>query len=168
MRLSYDLSEFSDETCEDISRQLRNLLIPHLLDVKTLVIDNAHVDKFEELLADLGDIENIDSPEKGPPSMSSSRPSLHYYERLLSELSFGASTSPVNTTPKSDDESGAIAMAGLPIGGGLGVLLVIAAFLDPTFEGRVYIFLPAFILGIIGFAVGSGIENVVRQARKKW
>jgi hypothetical protein len=69
---------------------------------------------------------------------------------------------------KSDDEPGAIAMAGLLIGGGFGVLVVIAAFLDPTFEGRVYIFLPAIIFGVIGFAVGSGIEKVVRHVRKKW
>jgi hypothetical protein len=168
MRLSYDLSEFSEEVCEDISRRLRSLLIPHLLDEKRLLIDNVDVGKVEELLSDLGAIEDTNGLETTPPPMTSSRHSLNDYERLFSEYSFGTSTSPVDTRPKSDDESGAIAMAGLLIGGGFGVLLVIAAFLDPTFEGRVYIFLPAIILGVIGFAVGSGIEKAVRQARKKW
>jgi hypothetical protein len=168
MRLSYDLSEFSEEVCEDISRRLRSLLIPHLLDEKRLLIDNVDVDTVEALLSDLGAIEDTSSLESTTPSMTSSRPSIGDYERLLSEYSFGTSTSPVNTRPRSDDESGAIAMTGLLIGGGFGVLIVIAAFLDPTFEGRVYIFLPAIILGVIGFAVGSGIEKAVRQARKKW
>jgi hypothetical protein len=168
MRLSYDLSEFSEETCEDISRQLRGLLIPHLLNEKTLLIDNVDVAKVEQLLSDLGTVEATDDLEIASPSIPSSRPSLPDYERLLSEHTFGTSTSPVNTSPKSEDEPGAIAMAGLLIGGGFGVLIVIAAFLDPTFEGRVYIFLPAIILGVIGFAIGSGIEKAFRQARKKW
>jgi hypothetical protein len=168
MKLSYDLSEFSDEICENISRRLGSLLIPHLLNEKTLLIDNANVDKVEELLSDLGSVEATDDLETTSPSITTSRPLLNDYERLLSEHKFGTSTSPVNTSPKSEDEPGAIAMAGLLIGGGFGVLIVIAAFLDPTFEGRVYIFLPAIILGVIGFAVGSGIEKAVRQARKKW
>ncbi len=168
MRLSYDLSEFSEETCEDISRQLRGLLIPHLLNEKTLLIDNVDVAKVEELLSELGAVEDANKPEIAPGPTTHPRPSIQDYERLLSEHTFGTSTSPVKTSPKSDDEPGAIAMAGLLIGGGFGVLIVIAAFLDPTFEGRVYIFLPAIILGVIGFAVGSAIEKAVRQARKKW
>lgn len=168
MRLSYDLSEFSEEICEDISRQLRELLIPHLLNEKTLLIDNVDIAKVEELLSELGAVEDTNKPEIAPSPTRHPRPSIQDYERLLSEHTFGTSNSPVNTRPKSDDEPGAIAMAGLLIGGGFGVLLVIAAFLDPAFEGRVYIFLPAIILGVIGFAVGSGIEKAARQARKKW
>lgn len=167
MRLSYDLSEFSEETCEEVSRQLRGFLIPHLLNEKNLLIDNVDVVKVEQLLSELRAVEATDDFEIASPSITSSRPSIHDYERLLSEHTFGTSNSPVITSPKSDDEPGTIAMAGLLVGGGFGVLIVIAAFLDPNFEGRVYIFLPAIILGVIGFAVGSGIEKAVRLARKK-
>ena len=168
MRLSYDLSEFSDEICENISSRLRDLLIPHLLNEKTLLIDNVDVAKVEELLSELGAVEDTIDPEIAPMQITHSKPSIQDYEKLLSGLSSETSNSSGNTYVKSEDEPGAIAMAGLLIGGGFGVLIVIAAFLDPTFEGRVYIFLPAIILGVIGFAVGSGIEKAVRQARKKW
>ena len=168
MRVSYDLSEFSEEICQDISRKLRGLLIPHLLDERTLLIDNVDVAKVEELLGELGAVEDSNRREIVSSPTPHPRPSIQDYERLISELSYGTSTPSVHKSAKSDDEPGAIATAGLLIGGGFGVLIVIAAFLDPTFEGRVYIFLPAIILGVIGFAVGSGIEKVVRQARRKW
>ena len=165
MRLSYDLSEFPEETRAEISRQLQGLLIPHLLNEKTLLIDNVYVAKVEELLSDLGAVEDSNDFETTSSSMPKPRPSINDYEKFLSDMSTGVPNSPINKIAKSDDEPGAIAMTGLLIGGGFGVLIVIAAFLDPTFEGRVYIFLPAIILGVIGFAIGSGIEKAVRQAR---
>lgn len=168
MRISYDLSEFSEEICEDISGRLRELLIPHLLNERTLLIDNVDVAKVEELLSELGAVDDIIDSEIAPSTNTHPRPSIQDYERFLAEHTFGTSTSPANTSPKSEDEPGTIAMAGLLIGGGFGVLIVIAAFLDPTFEGRIYIFLPAIILGVVGFYVGDVIEKAVRRARKKW
>jgi hypothetical protein len=58
-------------------------------------------------------------------------------------------------------------MAGMFIGGGFGVLLVIGAFIDPTFEGRVYIIGTPLWLGVLGFMAGLGIEKVIRRVRKK-
>ena len=58
-------------------------------------------------------------------------------------------------------------MAGALVGGGFGVAVVIAALTDPTYEGTVYIFLPAIIFALVGFWLGSGVENLIRRGRKK-
>ena len=76
---------------------------------------------------------------------------------------------PPTTKPTlSEEDGGTIAMAGMFIGGGFGVLLVIGAFIDPTFEGRVYIFGTPVILGLLGHWAGFGIEKVIRLVRRKF
>ena len=51
------------------------------------------------------------------------------------------------------------------VGVGLGVFAVIAAFMSPSFEGRVYFFLPAIILGAIGVGVGTIIDKIATAIR---
>jgi hypothetical protein len=51
------------------------------------------------------------------------------------------------------------------VGVGLGVVTVIAAFASPSFEGRVYFFLPAIIFGVIGMLVGTVIDKIATAIR---
>ena len=151
MKINYELQEFSDEACTEISRQLRTELIPHILESKSLLIDKINEGAVDEILSKIGSVHSLQEQQD-----STWVPALTTREK-------------VNTTSgRSDDEPGGIALIGALIGGGFGVLMVIAALSDPNYEGRVYLFLPAIIFAVVGFYVGSGIEKGVRQARKKW
>ena len=151
MKINYELEGFSDETCTEISRQLRTELIPHILENKSLLIDKTNEGVVEEILSKIGSVHSLQE---------------HQETSWVPELT---TREIVNTTSgRTNDEPGGIALAGALIGGGFGVLVVIAALTDPNFEGRVYLFLPAVIFAVVGFYVGSGIEKGFRQARKKW
>lgn len=165
MKIRYELEDFSDFVCEEIANQLRTELIPHIFEKKSLVIDEINEDFVEVILSKIGTVDSLQDQQNSPwaPAKTTQEIINEYLEQT------SLSTSTVNNmsyTP--DDEPGTIASIGLFIGGGFGVLLVIGAFLDPTFEGRVYIFLPAIILGVLGFGIGYGIEKAIKQVRKKW
>jgi hypothetical protein len=163
MRLSYDLSEFSEEICENLSLRLRDLLIPHLLDNNSLLIDKSDESTVELILSEFGSVDSLQD-QLNPP-WNSARTTQDIIDDYLEQTSSG--NSPIDTTSyESGEEAGAIAMFGLLIGGGFGVLIVIGAFTDPNFEGRVYIFLPAIIFGVLGFGIGLGIEKAIKQVRK--
>ena len=165
MRISYDMSEFSEEICESLSFRLRDLLIPHLLNNKSLLIDKSDEGAVELILTEIGSVDSLQ--DRLDPPWVPTRTTQEILDDYIKQTSSSDST--VNTTSyEADEEAGAIAMFGLLIGGGFGVLIVISAFSDPTFEGRVYIFLPAIILGVLGFGIGYGIEKAIRQVRKKW
>ena len=51
------------------------------------------------------------------------------------------------------------------VGVGVGVVTVIAAFASPSYEGRVYFFLPAIIFGVIGMLVGTVIDKIATAIR---
>jgi hypothetical protein len=165
MKISYELQDFDLETCEEISKQLRAELVPHILDNKLLLIDKTNEDVVDKILSKIGSVHSLldhhDSTWTPPLSTQ------EIIDMLIEEDSSESSTSKT-TSYDSNDEPGTIALVGLLIGGGFGVLIVIAAFSDPSFEGRVYIFLPAIILGLLGFAIGYGIEKVIQQVRKNW
>ena len=151
MKINYELEEFSDETCAEISRQLRTELIPHILENKSLLIDKTNEGVVEEILSKIGSVHSLQE---------------HQETTCVPELT---TREIVNTTSgRPNDEPGGIALVGALIGGGFGVLVVIAALSDPNYEGRVYLFLPAVIFAVVGFYIGSGIEKGVRQTRKKW
>ena len=151
MKINYELEDFSDETCAQISRQLRTDLIPHILENKSLLIDKTNEGVVEDILSKIGSVHSLQE---------------HQETTWVPELT---TRQIVDTTSgRSNDEPGGIALVGALIGGGFGVLVVIAALSDPNYEGRVYLFLPAVIFAVVGFYVGSGIEKGVRQARKKW
>lgn len=151
MKINYELEDFSDETCAQISRQLRTELIPHILENKSLLIDKTNEGVVEDILSKIGSVHSLQE---------------HQETTWVPELT---TRQIVDTTSgRSNDEPGGIALVGALIGGGFGVLVVIAALSDPNYEGRVYLFLPAVIFAVVGFYVGSGIEKGVRQARKKW
>ena len=151
MKINYELEDFSDETCAQISRQLRTELIPHILENKSLLIDKTNEGVVEDIRSKIGSVHTLQE---------------HQETTWVPELT---TRQIVDTTSgRSNDEPGGIALVGALIGGGFGVLVVIAALSDPNYEGRVYLFLPAVIFAVIGFYVGSGVEKGVRQARKKW
>jgi hypothetical protein len=151
MKINYELEEFSDETCTEISKQLRTELIPHILEKKTLLIDKINEDAVDEILSKVGSVHSLQAkpdPVRAP--------------------AFTTREIAATTSGRSEDEPGGIALAGALIGGGFGVLVVISALTDPNYEGRVYLFLPAIIFAVVGFYVSSGIEKIIRQTRKKW
>lgn len=207
MRIVYELNEFSDSACENISQRLLTHLIPHILGNKFLLIDNSDEDAVKHIVSQLISGETPDEPLTVAPHVGP-RPTVvadaHWWEYNVSRIAIqqGGSHVPFQQTASqiatdqgawwqqtpsrqqsasqiairgaasrrqidsAQDEPGAIATAGGVIGGGLGVLTVIAAFLEPTDQGRIHIFLIPIIFSVVGFMVGSGIEKVIRKARK--
>ena len=168
MRISYQLEEFSEEACDQISSQLRSRQIPHLLENKLLLIDKVDESEVESVLADLGNVEEINRVLDSPTFVNADHKIPKMFESLRINQNRAQQRESPKHTEKPEDEPGTLAILGGLAGGGLGVYIVIQAFSDPTYEGRVYLFLPAIILGSIGFYGGYAVEKGIRKTKKKW
>ncbi len=168
MRISYQLEEFSEDACDQISSQLRSRQIPHLLENKFLLIDKVDESEVESVLANLGNVEEINPVLDSPKSVNTDHKIPKIFEGIRINQNRVHHREFPKRPEKSEDEPGALAILGGLAGGGLGVFIVIQAFLDPTYEGRVYLFLPAIILGSIGFYGFYAVEKGIRKAKKKW
>ena len=171
MKITIDLDDFTHAECGLILNELRSSRIPHLLEDDEIVVDQSDEGAVNRILVKVRStslqLQTEDSPAAIDPPPEN-RPSIADYEKFLADMTSDSSQYLASNQIKRDDEPGGIATAGLLIGGGFGIFAVVAAFSDPNFEGRVYIFLPAIIFGVAGFAIGSAIENGIRKSRKKW
>jgi hypothetical protein len=168
MQITYNIDSLTTEQRSVLMQVLNGRRIPHILEGSQLLIDDFHESSVDEIL-ELYGLVQLAQPSQSTDAKASN-PSIADYENFIAQMNrsqVSATQTSSRSTPKNNDDPGGIALAGLLIGGGFGVLVVIAAFSDPNYEGRVYLFLPAIIFGVIGFAIGSAIESGIRKT-KKW
>jgi hypothetical protein len=168
MRISYLLEDFDTATCDQITRQLRVRKIPYIFEKKQLLIDKSDEIEVDQIMSELGTIE--ESPVETIPLENQPNFRVQSPSRRQPPSNEHLPASPEATRPMPDSTEnqppGIITLLGGLVGGGFGVFIVIAAFLDPTFEGSISIFLPAIILGALGIMVGSFIEKTINRLRR--
>jgi hypothetical protein len=168
MRVNYEVQDLSDSEIEWIIQKLNAARIPYLLEHKQILINKDDEDSVDDIVSNLGNEESTTQPTNlsfKPQKIAKWKAAL---ERDHPEIlhPYLLPSKPIKRKKTRDNEdAGVIAWAGLILGGGFGVYLVIAAMLDPTYEGRIYLFLPAFIFGGIGFGIGLAIETGLRKSK---
>jgi hypothetical protein len=171
MRINYELDELDLTTRQQIESQLRMARIPYLLEDDQLLIQKVDEQAVDKIISQLGTVHNHDAPSSSRASYVDNKPMLPLYRetrdnKSKQELSIKLPKS-MNKKESKAEDGGLISLVGGIIGVIFGVLLVVAQYQDPNYEGSIYIFLPAIIFGAAGLFVGSGIENLIRRIQGK-
>lgn len=171
MKINYELDEFEATEIQQIESELRNSRIPFLMEGNQLLIDKSDEPAVDIIISLLGTVHSPATSPAPPSPYVDDNPmhpfyrDLRYVERQQSkELSAIRRSSGLT---RSKITEGGISFIGAVIGAIFGILLVVAQFQDPNYQGRVYLVLPAIIFGGIGLFVGSGIENMIRKFQGK-
>ena len=163
MRINYELDELDKSVRSQIELELRRARIPYLLEEDQLLVHKMDERAVDEIISQLGTVHNPGaSPAQAVQRRDNSaivsgkpipRPSQEFKPPTSASNTIKEVEIP-NLRPTNgsrNNNEGAVALTGGAIGVVLGLLLVIAQFQDPNQDGRVYLFLPAIILGGIGF-----------------
>lgn len=177
MNVAYELQDLSQTEVSWIIDQLLLGRIPHIVEGDTILINKSDESEADQIISQLGKFNVSDSADVLGNSHVSTPAWKKRLEHDHPELFQPAPTKlkPIRTsasrktmkTSAFPDEGGPFAMVGMIIGGMFGILIVIAAFLDPTYQGRIYLFLPALIFAGVGMAIGMGIEWAIKTTRRK-
>ena len=171
MQINYELDAIESTVRQQIESKLRAAKIPYLLEEEQLLIHKVDERAVDEIISQLATVDNpAASPSPRSPYVDD-KPVHPLYRETRESSRRTETTKPLKVMTKKgqvkNDDFGPISLAGAIIGAAFGVLVVVAAFLDPNFEGRVYLFLPAIIFGAIGSMLGNGIEKVIHKLRRK-
>jgi hypothetical protein len=174
MQINYELDELELQVRQKIESELRITKIPYLLEGDQLLINKADERAVDKIISQLGTVHNPGATLMSPPDFVDNQP---FYRPYRSPAPSPQKLSPIddfalrNLKQKEgslkNDNGGWITTVGGLLGAAFGVLIVIAAFISPENEGRIYIFLPAIIFGALGLFLGSGIESVIRKLSGK-
>ncbi len=164
MKINYELDEFSATTIEAITNQLRTKKIPHLIEGNQLLVSKNDEIAVDKILSEFGVVEqnqliteDSNSTIKKPDwQVAYERDQLRRVEKVPA-----IPKPPKPKTVRDTKESSIFQTIGMVLGGIFGVAIVVAAFLDPTYEGRIYLFLPAIICAGIGLAIGMALDRLV-------
>lgn len=173
-RINYELDELDLPIRVQVENELRAAKIPYLLEVDQLLINKADERAVDKIISQLGTVHNPGAALRSPPDFVDNQP---FYRPYRPPLPSPQKLSPIddfalrNLKQKEgslkNENGGWITSIGGLLGAAFGVLIVIAAFISPENEGRIYIFLPAIIFGALGLFLGSGIETAIRKLRGK-
>lgn len=168
MKINYELDEFSTSTIETITNHLRIEKIPHLIEGNQLLVDKSDEFAVDKILSEFGEVEqnqviteDSNSAVKKPDwKVAYERDQLRRVEKVPS-----IPKPPKSQNVKETQQSSIFQTIGMVLGGIFGVAIVVAAFLDPTYEGRIYLFLPAIICAGVGLAIGMAVDRLVDTFR---
>lgn len=168
MNINYELDEFSTTTIETITNQLRIKKIPHLIEGNQLLVSKSDEFAVDKILSEFGVVEqNQLIPEDSNSAVKKPDWQVAYERDQLRRVEKVPSIPKPSKpkTAKETEESSIFQTIGMLLGGIFGVAIVVAAFLDPSYEGRIYLFLPAIIFGVVGFFIGSAIDSAINKSK---
>lgn len=171
MKIKYFLDGLEQNTIESFVKALREAQIPFLADGREILINREDQDIFDSLLS------QVLKPEKTSPTSAAVSPqnidqvmaetiairekqTQQYVNQIVNDIIHKNDAAPID-----DEGSFAFQLLGALVGGGFGIAIVVAALNDPNYEGRIPLFLPAIIFGVVGFFIGAAIDSAIDRSK---